>query len=296
MSDRPKWIIDAARDYYDRQGTASLETNIQSTTPLLSVLSEYVLPTFTPRDKFSILEVGIGQEAHLIRCPYEPYRIAGLLEYHGKDYQIALVDKNKEVLNDVERRRNLFLLQVGQDSYYSSEDIQAEDKAWNEYLSHTNQNERMTYYPTDQLYFAEWLKDHERTNFLARGVRSATIPKGFQRRLEKGQIPLVRGDIATTNINLRGQSPYNLIVTQFVFPYLRENGQKLALYNLAQAVREGGYIVVDELKMIMAWMNFFFKGQYGGWVTDKELGEIGLKDVFQYNYTNTYTIHVLRKQ
>ncbi len=295
MTDRPKWITDAKDNYYDGRETLSLETHLQRSTRLLNVLRDGVLPSLTPHKPASILDVGVGLDAHLIKCPYEPYRLAALLESEGRDYRMGIVDKDNDSLADLAARREIFLLQTATGPLFSPKEQQEELAAWKEYLDHTRQNERLIHEPAVGLHLVDWLKDKERMTFFERGIRTARVPAGFRQKLEAGQIPLINGDIAKVDLNAAGHYPYDLVVAQMVFPYLKEEGQKLALFNLVQATEIGGYIVIDNLKLIMPWMSFLFEQQHGGWLNEVKLAELDLRIVHKLPITDTYDFYVLQK-
>lgn len=289
MSDRPpRWLPDKSW-YQDARRAPSFETNAKRGMRTIGVLQEYVLPFHDRSQPLRILEVGPGLDATWIRCPYEPYAIAALLERNGVPYEMAIVDKDAEVIADIQNRRQLCFLQR---RAYSN----GEKEGWNRYLSLTNQNTSLVHEHFPNIIFQYWVNPSEIEDQLDRGVKVANIPLSFQNGLRDGGIVLLNGDIAIAPIADLPVAPYDFINALFVFSYLSVEGQQLALYNLAQSMRVGANLFIDNFKITFPRMTSMCINKWGsGWATEKEFNDLGLNLVKRDVVSEVYEVLLLKK-
>lgn len=279
-------------------GNIVVETSTETHLSRLPLLGELIVQHLTTpalaresRVPLNILDVGPGYDACQIECPYEPYYIAGLLEGKGLDYRMTVVDKKRKVLADIASRKHIFEINRPlDDCIYTQQVHTLQRRALNEYTQNTGQPPQVIQELSEGLNFASWLKPYEKRKYLKEGVQMVGIPVSFRHMLESHQIDLLNDDIANPQIALK-YNPYDLVVAQWVFTYMDEDSQKLALYHMARATRNGGIIIVNST----SGKNPLLKSLYAGWLGERELQDLGLKQIDRHEIEQT-SVLVFQKE
>lgn len=259
----PKWVSEARKNYVGNIGPAYSETAFNRGGTAIEVLNK-IIPDVVV---LNVLLVGVGIDGDQIICSAEPYRISGFLE-DKIDYSLTIIDKNPEVISDIQRRTKIFMT----NEQYKSHKILKD--AWGMYLRDTKQNDAVIHELHEELvipkYIAEASDGKMLCSYLESGIRIANIPKAFEEKLASGDLSLINADIAT--INLPGNH-FDFISCPNVMYLLQENGQKLAMYNLSKHTKKGGAILANDLRYIG---NSLLPKQ-GGWFTEQKQCELGLE-------------------
>jgi hypothetical protein len=198
-----------------------------------------------PSDRpLRILEVGIGYENDMFKCPndcpYEPYRISSYLEFRGIDYQMVIVDLDERVVEDLKRRTTVYVSSNQLDTFRHR-------PTWEQYLCWTNQEGKSwTASVSGQSVRGNELIISD--GALATGdayefFEAAAVPSSFRSKMDNGEVVVLQGDVAT--VDLSGYDPFDMVVCMNVLYQLDKDGQTLALYNMARALSIGGVLVID---------------------------------------------------
>ncbi len=272
---RPSWLTDA-QNFHPRPNLMHLLLWDRTYTipvrgvPLLDVMERRIIPEApTP---VRILEIGIGKNSLVVASPFEPYWIAALLEHQGIDYSMVLVDKNRNILNDVERRREIFAaLSVSNTDTLLS-------WSWRKYLELTNQPRTITNHPEKELEFVRFGISFLRRPFLPwreiqEGILKASVPAGFTRRIHEKRILFKCSDIATADLEQFGE--FDLIICMNTLYYLPTEGQKLAVFKMSRALSRNGRMLIGDIED--GWGGLQpLTAPFGGWLNEEKMADLGL--------------------
>jgi len=240
VEERPTWIQSAMQAYRGPVRPNWTETDFCRADWSIRVLDKYVLPSL--EEEPHILIAGLGLDMGFIPCSYSPFRIATHLEGKGLDYTMTLVDIDEAVILDVANRSavslwNPLYVQSGAEGYKD---------AWDKYLHDTNQADNMI------------------------GLtRVANVPRTFQAGLQTGGVDLLHADIATADLS---QSQFDYAECLNVLYLLPSAGQQLAIVNMTDALKDGGYVLINDND------GSLFQEE-GGWLGQAYLDNIGLQFV-----------------
>lgn len=223
--------------------------------------------TFDPEYN-SIFEVGVGAKGYVLVCPYEPYCIAAALG--EARYDMTIVEPNYYVVEDLFRRRNIYHIPL------EDRDKKEDDQVWDQYLSLIGGG-RVVEYAEDDLIFPYWIKDSDIDRFNESGIFAAPIPASFLEGLENGGISIVNQRVENFDWNTIPDQSLTLGVIQNALNLLKESDQRLVLMNLREKLTPGGKVLMTGFRIIFPSMDFAFKGNYGGWIDEQSLANIGLQ-------------------
>lgn len=233
----PVWWRAAAESYRGPRPFNWTETDFCRADWTIKVLDTSVLPE---AENPSILIAGLGLDMGFVPCSYTPFRVAAHLEGRGLNYTMTLIDIDSDVIDDVRNRSmvslwNPMYVQSGMESYKD---------AWDKYLRDTGQLDSM-----------------------AGVTRVASVPKTFHSKLQTGEIQLLHTDIAVADLQSR---QFDYVECLNVLYLLPDSGQQLAMANMTQSLRHGGYLLINDNKG-----NLF--SQTGGWLSQSYLDDLRLQ-------------------
>ncbi len=105
----PQWVAEGRQRYFDSRDVLSRETHFYRGEVARQVLAQSIIPFLSPRVPIRILEVGPGLDVDgVMMCPYELYRLASLVEAHGRVYQMTVADIKPEILADISGRSQIY--------------------------------------------------------------------------------------------------------------------------------------------------------------------------------------------
>ena len=259
MVDEPRWVAEAREKYQGGIGSDYAPTSLGRTGFMQKVFLERVLPQ---KGNLDILLVGIGVGGYPFYCSYEPYVISALLEGQKKNYRMVIVDKDPRVVADIRKRRRIFVPNSNCDHEYLR-------GLWESYLRNTGQEDTVVHEVMDDLDLASHIRNSKTFLgiYLKHGFRMAEIPTGFRNKLESGELIIDNQDIALAELS--GMFDFTSIIC--VLYRLSEEGQKLALYNIASHTRPGGIILANEQN------DARIIPQRRGWLTEEKQADLGVK-------------------
>ena len=299
---KPPWLPDIKEYQPGEQVFPNLEhqTAVMRGSWAIDVLRRKIIPYLSSSRKLNLLVVGVGLNDLHFRCPYEPYRIAGFLESEKIDYSMAIVDKNDQVINDLRRRKKILLPLNDYRNRANSR------KAWKEYLAYIGENSNVTHNLDEDVKFVDRLQGMELSEAqqeLREGLLTASVPMSFREKLTNGQIQLIKSDIAKTGLKRLNQ--FNFIACTNVLYLLSEAGQKLALFNMAQALPDKAIMLINSRRGAdippryerRKYTGAALLPEYDGWLTTEKLEELGLKrdEVLENNRNDEIITLTLRK-
>lgn len=261
----PSYIAAAAKNYFGPPHQYSRETSFTRGDAALEVLDE-ILPNIP---KPNILVVGLGYDSDVVRCSYEHYKIAAHVEAAGKDYSMTLVDVDEGVIEDVKRRKRIFIESNHATRLYWDEEARL-SKSWGMYLSDTGQQHSVTFKPMEGLHFTD---DYNDGLGLIQGIAYANIPPVFERKLQDDEVTFLNTDIATAPINETG--PFDFVNIMNVIYLLSPEGQQLTIANIVRSMKVGGFLMLNDLYLL--GNPLLEDGDEDGWLDDKMIGDLGLK-------------------
>jgi hypothetical protein len=246
----PIWVSIAKKNYFGANiysndnsniGHSYTETNIARGNLSNAVLENKVLPS--SNNEINVLLIGAGVNNGSISSygSSEPYKISGFLESKDFDYKMTIVDKDPEVILDIKNRKNIFFLNSTYDNYKWFRD------EWDSFLRITRQNDEFVYELTDGIIFSDhYFKQEDFINKCFKlGFRKAKIPTSFSHKLKNGDVDLINSDIAT--VDLSKNKYFDFVSCVNVLYLLSSYAQKLALFNIANNTKKGGYILINDL-------------------------------------------------
>ena len=223
------------------------------------------------RNKVNYLEVGVGGFSGVVACPYEPYYIAGAFEHHNIDYSGLIVDRSRNVLDNLVGRTRVFHSDLLADLYGLDAEMMGE--GWKAYVAATRQ--QSTTIKTDH----PQLKVNDFDCFpmsrvllkklaLLRGIKTAKVSPIFASKIETGQVSVLQEDI--TRVNLAPHGPFDVGVCMNVLYYLNRDGQKIAVNNMVSNIISGGIVIYNDSGKLP------LLEEHGGWLDFKKQQELGL--------------------
>lgn len=222
----------------------------------------------------NLLLVGVGSD-EFFHCGYEPYNIFARLEDAGIDYQGMVVDLLPGLVNDFQRRRDIFF---SKERYGSAEHDQ--EYFWRRYLDLTTQKDRLV---DDAEALALQRKDF-RKDFPTASIRGARIPAPLERKLEEGTVQAIPGNVET--FDLRAYGPFNAVSCTNVlyhFGYKPKNVLP-ALRNLTSHVCQDGFLYLD-----LPWVPVSdFELNISKDQADRALRLAGLKGEYDSPWTHSF--------
>jgi hypothetical protein len=271
--EEPMWVTEA-RSRYDPSKCLNLpevntETEFTRGFHAIGVLEKKVL--LGSEDTIKLLLVGVGLYAdtgaciygplRTIKCPYEPYTISAFLESQGREYKMLIVDRDKRITEDISKRTKIYI------------HSQTNGESWSSYLGNTRQSDRTIHKLEDGLNLHEDVlgNDFLLNLYLRQGFKVAYIPESFKEGLEKGDVCILRGDIATADLSTYGK--FDFISCMNIMYILTEDGQKLAMFNLARSLADTGSILINDFEY--GYANPLLPRQ-GGWFDKEKQRELGL--------------------
>lgn len=275
---KPSWVPDL-NDY--RPGVRHFRTFEQQTAvtrgiDAANVLLEKIFPTAS--GTVYVLDVGVGYQAQGIYCPYEPYTLAAALEGSGRDYKLDIVDRNLNILRDLRGRERIYL----QMTHYRAGRYKS---AWDRYLQNTNQPLLSS---NSSEVGVKRAKNPFRDSLLQKDevfedlFYEASVPRSFRMKLTNGDIKLIHASIVDAPLGDHGR--YHLAACTNVLYLLNQPGQKLALYNIASSLLEGGILVITDSANIGIPPGRTYEDypgsalleNNGGWLSTGKLEDLGL--------------------
>lgn len=280
------WLAQASKDYQRITGRSYTETSFLRGNKSIEIL-ERVLPDIPHRP--NILLVGLGLDAEPLICCYEPFRVAAHLEGRGLDYEMTLVDVDRDVIEDIKGRTKVFL--AGRQ--YSGNLRKNLKKAWEKYLNDTKQTGRETFEREDGLIFSPYLEKgdwYSYKNYLRPGISVADVSPQFRAKLVDGEISLILDDIAVADLKKSGKFDYAECTN--VLYLIPEPGQQLALANISTALRPNARLLVNDIGGYIGTPIFT---RLGGWLDDEKLAQLGFVVEEMIDVENRSQTALLRK-
>lgn len=232
------------------------------TTNLLARLAKDVPGTDTP---MSCVIVGVGRDAGPIEQPYEPYLVHSRLTALGIPFSLTLIDRDQTVLDLIKRRRRIFLSQTPNLLRSVSQD----NAWWQKFLAETGQTDTMVHKIVAELTFrpAGRLESDSRflgtRDYLMWGFRVTDVPAAFVEEVASSTIQLKTGDITAPLIAPTGKT--DLISCRNVLCHLPPEDQVKAVWNMAQMVRPGGHIFINDFQ---DQKTRSMLEKHGGWMSE----------------------------
>ena len=184
----------------------------------------------------AIIGVGRDYQEH-DHCASGPFELAGTLEGLDKiDYRMAIVDILHVILEEARNRERIWYKSL------SPITLDPADQLWNQYLRDTKQRGSR----------------RKGTNGV---LKTARVPRLFQKKAETGEVCFVQGDIVTADIGHYGPFDYiqcfEVLVHLYPFDSPQTDGGDdilnqahesliLAVHNMARNLRKGGILAVDD--------------------------------------------------
>lgn len=262
------WVRQARAQYTEvvANGLAHTETNFARGNDVIRLLDK-TLPLPHPP---SVLLVGLGLDTKPILQCSEPHRVAAHLQGKNIDYQMTLVDVSTDVVEDVRKRKALYL---SYRQYGSSADGILEN--WDKYLTDTSQPGRETFEFEPDLRFYEYLLKPEgmfnASEYLKLGILAADVSPQFSAKLTDGSISIRQEDIADADLNK--SAPFDVVDLRNVLYLINPEGQKSAIANIAGHMRKGGLIAMNDIGGYSGYPVF---PRQGGWMTENHLQDLSL--------------------
>lgn len=270
MNKEISWLVKASEQYKTQaENSVRVETNFGRAQASMDLLREKVLPVNTHPN---ILLIGVGYKGgdeNPLVCTYSPFVLAAFLEAGNIDYRMSIVDIAGEALADVRSRKSLYLTDVAMGEMLDS------GTGWRKYLSWTHQEERVLHEGEEGLIFGYTDRTFPEEFYLNNGIHAAEIPQRFKTKLQRGEITLIEGDIAVTDLGAEG---FDFAECMNVLYQLSAEGQMLALANIAKALNPGGLILLNDLGNLADNPSPVFD-QLGGWLAHGMLKDIDLEIV-----------------
>jgi len=212
---KENWLQAAQHDYDPRRIHEGYGVDAQTRFgPVMYYLENKGKEVLPPADKPNVLIIGPGGNSDVGYMPYELYELTGYLEHCGKDYNLDIIDINKEIIGEVLKRRSMGI------SLWNLMASRAADLffefSWETYCKYIG--------------YSSKLRQNQE-------VFWAPIPKGLQIKLDNDEVGTTVSDIAQAALPV---SKYDLIVCRNVLYQLDEVGFKLAYFQLAQSLKPGG--------------------------------------------------------
>lgn len=271
---QPKWVKQAVVEYFRREKRGNtcnnMQTNFLRGDYTISVLDNENL---IPSNNLNILIVGLGLDNEPILCPYEPFRIFAHLEAKGTNFKMTLVDISERVIDDV-RERTMIFLPVRQFGGKLRENL---EKAWKKYLKNTEQEGRIIFDHEQELnFYPRYLSSNPleigtASTYLQDGIYAAKVPCKFRKKLEDGDIRLIKNDIAETALGAIEKFDYAEITN--VLYLMEPPAQKLALANIAGHMKNNGIILMND---IGGYIGTPVSTKFGGWLDEEKLNDLRL--------------------
>lgn len=239
----PGWVIEARKNDLGLTDCYT-DTSFLRVSDVSSVLEKKVLPR---RDsKLNILMVGPGLSTGRVLCSYEPYLVASIIQGQGIDYQMIIVDKNQAVCRDIKGRKQIY---VPADHFDPKAEFGSNfreyDEQWNKYLYNTNQSSREVHELEEGMLLArEFLKNPALLKLVLRdGFKAAEVPSTFREKLRSKDVVVLNDDIATVDLS---NYQFDFVICREVLYHLNQDGQKLAMHNMARAMKQGAYMLMSD--------------------------------------------------
>lgn len=172
----------------------------------------------------SVLVVGAGASNYLDVTAFDLYEAVAYLEGHNIGYgTLDVVDITAEAIESVRMSTRFFFSSHKLQNWPSL--AKSFDVNWETYLRYTNQFEPNSRHSGE--------------------IYAAGIPNSLEQKINRKKVGLATGDISTTALPLSGKK-YDLVVCRSVLYHLSEAGQKLALYNMSNAMTKDAVLLVAQ--------------------------------------------------
>lgn len=270
---QPDWVEQAKSKYildptYFGKGT----TNIHRGITIVNFLKKNL--NYFSKNSLQIVIIGIGSQNGPIICSYEAPFIAAYLESKNVDYEMILIDKNKQSLEDLMHQQSLVVPFAHLDEniykqfykelkgpYYNYHTAKKRKSAWRKYQTWIEEGTIDIFSPRHDIKVEKGYGIHYKI-----GLEVANLPAGFIKRRNEGKIQAIIGDIATVKL----PKIKDLVTTTNILYHLDEPSQKLAMWNISQAMQEGSLIyITDCLKHFTPILK-----KFGGWISEEELNDM----------------------
>jgi hypothetical protein len=128
------------------------------------------------------------------------------------------------------------------------------------------------------LLLQSWVKNRDIDRFIENGRHflAAPIPATFGAKLKNQQIMLDNTPVEYVDWSAIPNGSIDFVAALNILTYLRVPLQKALLTVLAEKLSKDGGILMNGSSLITGRTNFVFQGEFGGWVTQKALNDIGL--------------------
>lgn len=271
-TDIPGWVKDLQKEWAGQSKTLDAPTAFMSKANRGLAAIEVIKKLLPDRVKqvppIHVCEVGIGLKSDTIIQPYEPYVLAAQFESMRADYRLTLIDMDKRPLDHIKTAKWMFMADYSTDNPWRH----SEGEGWKAYLKALNiqdeivkeETEGLIIFPgVDKRLFDQTLKQ-------GGGYRKASLPQSLLTKIENNEIAFINDDIATTDLLSLGKIDF--ISCTNVMYQLSRAGQRLAMWNMAQAIhKSNGILFIDDVfdRSENISRSAFLPKAYG-WLTEEE--------------------------
>lgn len=262
---KPDWVkqlLASHESNFPQNDSTNLSRAFESADVLKLILVNLDIKTL------AVLGPGFNSRG-ILQTVVPPVLAARLGNLNKPDFRMIVVDIDKR-LPEVVRKPSIYVLL----------NTEEQKRDWQKYLTESKQEDWLVVDNEPDLELSDERVKQWRQRY---PIHAAHVPEIYKHYLQTGRITTVVKDIAMGE--WAGLASLDYIDCCHVLMHLSAAAQKLALWQISQALRQDGFVLIDDRDRGSS--NVLFE-QNGGWLGDEILREIRLRKLSQFNLPNKY--------